>query len=291
MLAKHLQENDKNLYTGMIVDAHGNGESMGYYHKGEEDSFTVVNLLKPFEEKHIKLDVLVLDACRMSSLFSLYYLTNTNMVDYLAASSGFMYGTSSAMYYHILRFLDYQPRDAAVRSVRYRPQFLNLNQSYDTTNAGVIELSKIRAPFQKWIREYYALVTKMPEVNEALKKWFPDEYTLRSLSRTVARQKKYVYENFDKIGVKNSMADCHNDDIKNAFIKASEDLVKSLDKATLTQWCYSSKTDRLFWDNIPDNDCMESVSVNQYQLDRITEDEEEELGYYKLQHYRCRIVG
>lgn len=291
MLAKNLQENNKHLYTGMIVDAHGDGENMVYKHNGEEDLFSVINLLKPFEEKQVKLDLLVLDSCKMSSLFSLYYLTKTDMVDYLVASSDTMYAARSVMYYHILRFLDYQPYDAAVRSVRYRTQFLNFSPLMDTTNAGVLDVQNLREPLQKWMNEYYSLVNKMPEVKDGLKQWFTDEDTLRSLSRTVARQKKYLQENFDEIGQWNNITDCHNNDIKNSFITASDKLLQSLEKSTLIQWCYSPKVDRLFWNKIPNNDCMESISVNQYQLDRLFDLEEDVLSDYKWRNYTCRIRG
>lgn len=289
MLASHLEEDENNLYTGVIVDAHGNGVHMKYKQHQQQEYFSVPDLLKPFHKKQLKLDLLVLDSCEMSSFFSLYYLTENDMVDYLVASSDIMYVTSDVMYYHVLRFLDYQPRDAAVRSVRYRPNFLHFNPSYETTNAGVIDLKNLREPLQQWANEYYAISNKMPEINAAFKKWFTKEDTLRSLSRTVIRQKKYLEEHFDQIGVMESYwIDCHNEEMKNAFIQASDVLLESLKESTLTQWCYSPRADQLYWDNIPNNDCMESVSVNKEQLAQILEENEDSFDDYQRK-YICRL--
>jgi hypothetical protein len=282
-LVNYMEEDTANLYTGVIVDAHGNGESMVYKKRQQETYFSVEQLLEPFREKDMKVDLLVLDSCKMSSFFSLYYLTKAARVEYLVASSDIMYATSEVMYYHILRFLDYQPKEAAIRAVRYRPRFLQLNPSMHTTNAGVLDLKRLREPLKEWTGEYYAVFHSMPEMDRELKKWFSQEDTLRSFSRTVSLQKKYVEENADKIG-----SSCNRETIRQEFLQASTALLDALSESTLTQWCYSPKANRLFWERIPNNDCLESVSVDKGQLDLVLETNANELSDY-ARKYICRF--
>ena len=289
MLAKNLQENNPDLYTAMVVDAHGNGATMKYKLHQEENTFSVVNLLQIFEQKQTKLDLLVLDSCGMSSFFSLYYLTQTDMVDYLVASSDTMYVAADVMYYHVLRFLNYEPREAAVRSVRYRPRFLHFDSSWHTTNASALDLQLLRGKFQDWLNEYYALTERIPTTQQATTTWFSTPKTIRSVTHTLIHQQRYLQEHAKELTGTKSLSDCHNLDIINTFIQKSRSLMDALHIATLTQWCYSPQEDRLYWEDIPDDECLGSVSMSLYQLELVLEQEKNKLAQYSHQQYACRF--
>ena len=268
LLFSHLKESSDDFYTGMLIDAHGNGETMTYKLNNEISGFSITDILEPLKEKGIKLDLLVLDSCRMSSLLTLYYLTKTNVADFLVASSDMMYSSLNTMYFHILRFLNYSPRQAAILSVNYRLRFLNFDRSWFTNNASVLELQQIREPFQNWLKAYNDLLNYMPQVQDAVKTWFPQKDTYRSLSRTIERYKEYL-QNYSY-----KMEESSNpfvDEVRSEFIRTSDEFLDALRNGTLREWCYSNQENHLYQENgnVPTyhNDCMASVNVSQYQLE------------------------
>ncbi|MBP5616320.1 MAG: hypothetical protein J6X06_00765 [Elusimicrobiaceae bacterium] len=84
-LLARLDRSNSKFYTGLVVDAHGSGHELHTLLQGE-DKIPVQKFFEDIQQAGVKIDVLELKSCSMGSLATLYYATQSGVVDYLLAS-------------------------------------------------------------------------------------------------------------------------------------------------------------------------------------------------------------
>lgn len=261
-LLKNLQTGK--YYTGVLIDAHSSG--LNFFYGGFEHQFSSQLLVDVLARSNLQVDLLELHSCHMSSLSNIYQWTKKAQIDYVVASSDVAYSSADFMYYRLLRFLQYSPRQVATRSVQDRlKQFHFSSREFATTNAAALHLAPLRRPMQAYARAYKKLLSYKgtEDIDQAFAGYFNDtdeDWDWKSLRQIVAQQKKYVQTHLEP-QFYNFYAD------QQQFVSACEELLRALSSATLTQWCYSSKDDKVYQNTLPaQSGCLESVSVNSEQF-------------------------
>ena len=84
-LLKRLNHSNSKFYTGLVINAHGYGNVINTKLK-EGPDISVQQFFEKIKQEGIKIDVLELYSCLMGSISTLYYATQSGMVDYLLAS-------------------------------------------------------------------------------------------------------------------------------------------------------------------------------------------------------------
>lgn len=254
-----LKKAQSRYYTGLLIDAHSSGSRFLY---GEQSSFTSQDLMQSLANAQMHVDFMELQSCHISSLLNQYRWARSGRVDYVAASSDVSYSSNSFMYYRFLRFLDKTPQQAAVASVQDRAKLFAFSPNYNTNNVAVIAVKKLQAPLDEYIRLYKELLTYegSEETIKAFEGFFQAEYSdWRSLKEIVRRQKQYVLSQMDP-----ELYALY--ETQQQFAAACDKLLSALDQATLSQWCYSRRDNRLYTGVPPAGDCLDSVSVNSSQF-------------------------
>ena len=285
-LFQNLKTTEEELYTGVLFDAHGSGTEMFY----NESSFSVSEMLTALDLAQLHVNVLQLDSCHMGSLYSTYHLTRTGQVDYLAASSNVSYTTPhGTRVFPLVSFLNEEPQQAVYKAVnRMRIQYDFWEGGYDTTGYAALDMGPLQKPLQEWFKFYVFLRSTSPQVRKYFDNFFKKE-EWRSLNKLVRKQRNYIAANFDTLTEKESRFE----EMKRDFIDASDALLTATQQATLTQWCYSATYDTVYRDQIPDNDCLESISADANQFTELLNEYGDELDseryrymdYYRLRHF------
>lgn len=273
-LFTNLKAQEDSLYTGIIFSAHGSGFDMGY---NEDYGIEVNDILFSAHQQKLHINVLELDSCHMSSLYTTYYASHYQNIDFLSGSSDYEYGTpANTRLFPILSFLNHEPKEAVRLAVASRlRQFDFLNSGYDTTSYSAVYIPSLQQALLDWYQAYVFLQKStdeklVPVFNSFLK----DKDSWRSLQFIVRKQKEYVVSHFDELESNYPRFDT----IKHEFIAASDNLLQALTQSTLIQWCYSSKRDRIYQGpSAGTADCLQSISVSRYQFEQLWEEQAEEL--------------
>lgn len=262
-------EAEKDLYTGIIVDAHGSGMEMFY---GAEEWMEPKELVESLKSANLTADILNIDACHMASFYTTYQIAQYKNVKYLVASSDFTYNTSEKMYYLLLNNLQYEPKTAAINTTRQMKNLLNFTPEFDVNNSVTLDLQVLHEPLQDWFNSYGVLVLNSREnLKKLLEKPFnPRLGEVRSLHKII-RQQIDVLEKMPQAEEDLSPQACTNwNAMKETFIAEGRALLQALDDSLLTQWCYSPQTNRLYNGKIPPNiDCSDGISVTKDQMDTL----------------------
>lgn len=266
-LFHHFKKN-KQTYSAAIIDSHGSGFDMFY---GKDGWMDLAQILSALQAAGLKLDVLNLDSCHMGSFYNLHKLAQYKNVSYLVASSDFMMGNPEEMYYTFLYQLKYAPRQAAVNTS------VSIQKTYSggadiTYNSIVLELDGLSAPVLEWFTNYGMLMTAgSDKLQKQMQSPFDPRWgRWRSFIKILRKQIAYLQEHEQDI----SWQDKQLPQLSRDFIASGQNLLQTLQKKTLTQWCYSAQYGRYFFDRIPPNiDCMDGVSVTKNQLNALLKEE------------------
>ncbi len=287
-LFQHLKTTDNSLYTGLVFSNHGSGMEMFY----NDTYFDIPELISSLNQQELHVDVIELDSCHMSSLYTSYHLAKNAQVDYLAGSSNYEYGTPyNTRVFPLISFLNESPKVAVYKSVNRRSkQFDFWSGEYETTGYSALDMGPLQEPLQEWFKFYGFLVLSSPQIGEAFNNFFKKDGEWRSLNKLVRKQRDYIISHFEFL--ESDYADhARFSEMKRDFINACNTLLEATQQATLTQWCYSATYDTLYRDKIPNNDCLESISADRTQFEELLKeydfDLKKELSRY-ADYYRFR---
>lgn len=254
-LFQHFKTSGK-LYTGFIVDTHGGGASMWY---GQDKVLWTHSITDKLSELKLQVDVLDLQTCHLGSLYSVYPMAQSRMVQYAIVSSDYNIGSTQFMNYRLLKNLHHEPKIAAKTASLEVGHLLNPAL---TTNSLVIHIPTLGNKIEKWLSSYAAINNESLEQNLDTRVLPADQW--KSVQRVITMQSDFAKKqtNTDATGVNN-------------FIKYGQQLSAALSQSIVSQWCYSSKTDQTYYQHIPDNvGCINGVSTNQDHMHILLEDAE-----------------
>lgn len=259
-LLKHLKAGQANYQTGVIIDAHASGYNFFY---GEEGSFSSQQLVQTLTNSRLHVDLLELHACHMASLLNVYQWTKTAQIDYVVASSDVALSSNDKMYYRMLRFLHNSPRQAAISATQDRMKILDFDAHTNTNNVLALQLSTLRRPVQNYVTQYKELLSYQgtEDIEQEFESYFTSEmYEWKPLRNILEKQKQYVQTHFDP-----QTSSFY--ETQQAFVSASEKLINAISAATLTQWCYSKKQNKVYQGKAPvSSGCLDSVSTAHNQF-------------------------
>lgn len=272
-LFSNLKAEGETLYTGIIFSAHGSGFGMAY----NDSSVEVNDILASAHKQALHINVLELDSCHMSSLYTAYYASEYDNIDFLNGSSDYEYGTpEKTRLFPLLSFLNHEPKDAARLSVASRlKQFDFASGEYETTSYSTVHIPSLRQALIDWYRSYVFLQKSTDEqLVPVFNRFLKNDDTWRSLSFIVGKQKEYVATHFEELESNYNKFDL----IKREFIDASDKLLQALSEATVIQWCYSAQKGRIYQGSSAGTaDCMQSISTDRSQFKWLWEEQAEQL--------------
>lgn len=135
------------LYTALIINGRGDGISIRYS-KGYV--LLLSDLYRPLAARHLRIDVLDLQACRMGSAFAVKQMLQNGHIHYAIVSSNLRRGSRETMYYRLLNHFDKNPREAALAAHREFAEIIDFSSDKSTHNSIVLDLAILQEPFRKW---------------------------------------------------------------------------------------------------------------------------------------------
>ena len=264
----NLNKNTTRYYTGLYVHAHSNGFDLD---TNTSDYLSVQDIVFSLADKKIKVDFLGLAACHTSSLQSVFTLSLSSQIKYLASSSDGEYAPRT--FYRFLRFLNQAPREFAFSFVdTWRKEIQWNPTAYNSTNMNVLELATLKNALTRYVALYDKLQSYQGAASQAIQQKFRQffgnyYYDWKSLAVQIQKQRDYIASRLTQDRNAASLLTSEKN-----FIAACDTLLNALQQATLKHWCYSKPHNQVYTDVYPQNSgCLQSVNVTADQYYALTD--------------------